>query len=444
MRNTQENGYQFNSSNRVPPAFDKLWIRYFFFWPWWIIKLSLRSLTFFFHSEFLIPSFIAAFLSLFVSLAFISTAWLMEMKLPFFVGLIYGILPLIWVFGEISRVRRGRDFPELGLRISGTGYEAVRWILGYILIFILLLLLEVSFNLLASGLPPGNALPALLLGLNTFLSMAMLVVFVIIVLSLSMMPPHLVYRGNINPLVDRSLDFLDLTGRKFFRYAFAHLPGLFFAGLISVLPILFVGLALLLTLNIKSLVREGSFFSLKMNREQRIVKGEPIMLKSSKTCLIVPDSERNPNYSIPGVVRMKQKADSLIQLASSSLEVEKIIYRNKMDSLKMRVEEYLLSVPADRDVQRAVVDSIFKTAGISFENWEKSRRAAFQHVEKIEKETEVFFIQLPLLYFYLVLLVSFFGAIILAGPLAYLGNLFYSLYDFGEVDRGPSTFRLQD
>jgi hypothetical protein len=416
-------------------------IHYLVLWPWWIVLLSVRNVRGSLKKRYLMPAFIAISVALFVFLVFMGTGLMMGVDLLFIVGIAYGILPVIWVFGEIAFLRQTENIrfienPKLYKSSgSGFGYVVLRPVICYFLIFILLLLLQIFLNLTVTIKPLTYSIPGFVLAINTVLSMIMLMVFVILLFSSFMMPSYVLTSGNMKCNIPNSISFLGDIGRKFLKFLFVQLPAVIIAIFLSILPALLVFLSLATAIQIKDVILENGIKTMEAKMQYSMGVGQYRMESKIDRYNYYKNFPENfflEGNTIHHLQASKIEMQKNVESARYILEDNRKIYKVRLDSmvsLTKSLED--LGSPVSFSIKMKI-DSTLRAKKISFESWENYCEEYIIRNELKIDEVQARMLQLPFFLFFIIVGLSIFGGFIMAGPVAFLGNLYYSLYHFRE------------
>ena len=134
-------------------------------------------------------------------------------------------------------------------------------------------------------------------------------------------------------------------------------------------------------------------------------------------------------------VRLEHLKSNLLKAQINLTEMERE-YNNDLDSLTNMINA-LKAAQIDEITNNKIssLENIITNKNLSFNNWK-----SLKSVQIAESEGEIFFtrsllIQLPVLFFFVIIWISFFGALVLTVLLSYFANVFYDLYIFREDNR---------
>ncbi len=433
----------------VPPLVFvyKMAIYYLFRWSWWIYKISFNNLRKSIHVNFYFISLWGAVLMLFVVLLFYGAGMLMGIPEIAVVGAVFSILPLVWSYGEISSLRmRNADsetYPQAKLYFK-SGFDAVRAVLNYFIVFLVLALVEVVFNLLGWIPQVGFSFMGLALNINTLASLILLFVFVILLFAKLIMPSHVVYNMGFRPDLDGSISFLGVIGRRFLRYIVSFVPTSIFGAVVIVIPAIIVFLAVVITLNVKDSILDSRLDILK----QRISVMEGLeKYQTGKDLERLRYYKAFPNTINSGFAGIKSLNRSVKNLNENILRGEEAVesltieFSSGIDSLNTRIETINAKPMADSISRSELVnlEQVKKLRLETFSTWKDDAELTLGKMKIDLADKKGLMLQLPLVFLLSIIWVSFFGGLVLAFLISYLGNVYFELYNFKE-DNKPVYF----
>jgi hypothetical protein len=423
-------------------------IHYIIRWPWWIYKLSFRNIAITVNRNFYFIALWGAIFSLLIILLFLGVGILMNYPVVVVLGAAFAILPLVWSYGEIAALRyekRENEEYKMVRNRFDRGFDSVKAVLFYFVLFLVFLIVELLFNLLGWIPTIGFSLLGISLNINSFISILLLFIFVIILFAKFMMPAHVVHDTEHASNLSSSVRFLGVIGQKFLRYLFAHIPGAFFSAVLLVIPLVFTGIAVFLTLQLKNTVIDMRISNLntqlytteevdkfeiqnQINRMEyfkdfpQLVFGDFTGLRER---IAVKD---NLLRNLEAASNQRSEYENSFELEIDSLQNLLNIIRGERDSSQIAniiyLENQLESRQSDYDLWKSKISMDI---------------ARLSSDLKFEKEM---IIQLPIAFLFTIIWISIFGGIVLAVVIAYLGNVYFELYSFRE-DETPSFFRKE-
>ncbi len=434
----------------VPPLvfLYKMVIYYLFRWNWWIYKLSFNNIRKSINLNFYLISFRGSSMMLLVILLFYGVGILMGTPEIFVVGVVFSVLPLVWSFGEISSLRLQNAEHNSYTAVKNnfrSGFDAVKAILSYFIVFLLLAMGEVVFNLLGWIPQVGFSFMGLALNINTLASLILLFVFVIIIFGVLILPTHVVYTKDFNSDFNSSITFLGVIGRRFLRYVVSVVPAVFFGAVVTVIPALIVFLSVVMTLNVKNSLLDTR----KGILSQRVSVLEGLeKYKFSKDIERVEFYKAYPGNVIAGFKGMKSLDRSIKNLKANILQGEKEIgtlsieFYDGIDSLNKKIEgikgQRLADDPSGRNL--AQLDALKQSRMESFTGWKKDGELTLAKMKIDLADKRGMLIQLPIVFLLTIVWFAFFAGLVLAFTVSYLGNIYFELYSLRE-DGKPVYFR---
>ena len=423
-------------------------IYYLLRWPWWIYKLTYRNISISVNKNFYFVSLWGAVLSIFLITLFFGIGRLVGIDGVVFIGAIFSVLPLVWSYGEISAMRfedrAEEDYSHVRTKFD-SGFDAVKAVLFYMLIFLIGILAEILLDIMGWIPNLGFSLLGISLNINTFISLVLIFVFVILVFAKVLMPVHIVHNSDYESNLENSGRFLEVIGKKFLRYITAHIPGSFFAGLLSIIPVLLVGLAVSLTFQLKDGIMESRINTLEARKytieikdkyvlEQRI---ERLNYYKAFPMNIFGDFVNLKDYS----ERKKNIQMNLVGLNNQFNQVEKL-FREDIDSLNFVINHLKNNAEVESYALLKNAEQTLENKKSSMEDW---------RLQKLDEELEMtaelmnvkgMIYQLPIVFLLVIIWLSLFGGLILAVIISYFGNVYHELYNFKENDQ-PTYFKAQ-
>ncbi len=364
-----------------------------------------------------------------------------------FIGFMFSVLPLVWSYTEISVLkiegRAGDSHSSVRMKYR-KGFDAVRAVLFYLLVFLIALILQVALNLLGWIPSIGLSLLGLTINLNTFISLILVFVFVILVFSKFLLPSHLVHNSNFENNLSSSSKFLAAIGNKFLRYLLAHIPGLFFAAVLSIIPFLIIFLAINLSLSVKDNVLDAKLSQLSL-KEQRSTSPEVYYIreeiKNFQYYKAFPQNVFEDFFSLNELRENRKIFEQQVVGLASEIEKTESLFEEDIENLeeKYRILQMGNDSLAGNELFRTQLSLDNRKS--DFEKW-KNLTLEKQVMAKAKLErTQNLLWQLPLSFLFLVIWISLFGGLAMAITIAYLGSLYHDLYSFRENGK-PSYFYL--
>jgi hypothetical protein len=434
----------------VPPLvfIFKMKIHYIFRWGWWIYKMSFNNIRISINRNFYFISLWGAILMVFVMLLFYGVGILMGVPELAFVGAVFALLPLVWSYGEISSIRLRHAEQESYQRVRNnfqSGFDAVRAILIYFIIFLALTVVEVVFNVLGWIPQIGFSFMGLAINVNTMSTLILLFIFVILVFAKLIMPPHIVCNQDFKADLNGSLNFLGVIGNRFLRYVFSVIPTGLFGAVVMIIPGLIIFLSIVITLNLKNTILDTRINLL--NQRVSVLDGLP-KYQTLKDIERINYFKSFPGNVISGFGGIKSLNGTVNLLEKNILQGEKemstlrLEFSTAIDSLDKKISENKLLPIADSLSSRelARLESIRHTRLDNFSKWEQEGEFSINKMKVDLADKKGLMIQLPVVFLFSVIWASLFFGLVLTFLVSYLGNVYFELYNFKE-DENPSYFR---
>jgi hypothetical protein len=357
---------------------------------------------------------------------------------------VFAIIPLVWSYGEIALLRfeqRERDDHTAVRTGYRNGFDAVRSVLFYLLIILVLIVAMIAMNLL--GWIPNLSMTLLGITLNINMAISLLLIFLAVILffASSILPTHILYRPEHENDLQSSLLLLRVIGRRFLRYSFASLPASLFGSLLLVIPVLVMLLAFTITEQVKDNV-------LQVRIDQLSEKATGMeSLDAYRTDLQIKRLQKYQEVPMQATaffkeLRNRSQLESFkrdIVQARDQLEVRKAGFEKEVSAINDEIEQ----VRAER-LAEAGEEGANGIAGLTAErldmeeeylNWEAHQKQCIATMEVDQKELRRVRAQMPLLYLFVGIMFALFGGLVVAVLVAYLGNVWYALYNLKEDEK---------
>ncbi len=429
----------------IPPLvfLYRMILHYGIQWPWWIYRITYRNAGMSVNANFYRVSLRGAVLSLFILLLFYGTGILTGSPVIGAFGMVFSVLPVIWAFGEISSMRFEKrwntGFSEVKSRFN-SGLNAVRAVLSYITIMLAGIIIEIVLDMLGWIPGSGFSLLGISINVNTFVSLILLFVLVILLFASLMIPPHMVHDKDFNTRIPGSIKFLGVIGRKFLRYLFALVPAGFFGAILAIIPAIVVGLAVYITLNVKNVILDAHIArihhaALTLGGIQRLE-----MENQVERLNYYKDFPGNVFGDFTNIRTLDQRRKSLQLNYQKGLEemnrLEKLYLRDQ-DSLNAEIEKLKNATDSQQLAVNESMKNRVRNRKAEFGTWKSKRTVELEKISLKIKDLKSRIVQLPIAFFFAILWVALFGGLVIAVILSYLGNVFFALYGLKE-DGKPS------
>lgn len=251
----------------------KLFIFYAVKWPWWIYRYAYRSIKPTYNWNILRIALPGTFMALFLLLVFYFLDILLNVNVLRYFGLILAILPISWVFAEISSARALNllhgNFHQIKLK-SGNGIGTFLGILVYMAIFFLLVAIQAFSNFLGFLPKSGPVFTGLIVNLNFLINILLIFILILIVLGTVTLPSFRLYNEfsdfsvqNIRGFISSTYKLLCHITRRFLQVVFGLIPSGLFGVFTIVLPFLVVSFAFFGTILIKDNIIDLRIYKLQ-------------------------------------------------------------------------------------------------------------------------------------------------------------------------------------
>jgi hypothetical protein len=419
----------------------KMFMHYIVNWIWWIYQLTVRNMKTTINKNFYFIALWGTIPALFIVFLFFAIGQVVGIPQLVVVSAVFAIVPLVWSYGEISALRfEQREKEGYGaVRASfRNGFEAVRAVLFYLLIALVLIIAEIVLNLL--GWIPNLSMSLLGITLNINMALSLLLVFTAVIIGFagSILPTHILYRPeHVNDL-NSSLNFLQVIGRKFLRYSFAGIPASFFGSLLLAIPVA----VMLITFNITENVKDGVLDVRIQQLKEKSADMESLDMYRTDVQIRRLEMYKEIPQTTPVLFGNLRDASKRNRLANELTEARQVLATRRAN-----FEKELTAVNAEIDAARAAgaqnngmlneLSSRRLDLEEEFLNWEAQQKSCIATTAVDLQEEKRIRGQLPVLYLFIGILFAVFGGIVLAVYTAYLGNVWFELYDLRE-DGKPS------
>lgn len=205
-----------------------------------------------------------------VTLLVVQTFYFLEVTLEIenlvYIGIILALMPLAWIFGEISSIRGQNllfiEFSEVKKQYRN-GIETVRGLLVLITLFVVLILAEAFISFLGWLPKTGIMLLGLTINISFIINIIILLLVVIITFGTLIIPTYRLFNEFNETSVRSVYKLLKYILKRCLQYVFGLIPSGLFATATALPAIILVILALTITLKGKELV-----IDLKINKLQ--------------------------------------------------------------------------------------------------------------------------------------------------------------------------------
>ena len=422
----------------------RIFIHYIINWFWWIYQLAFRNMRISVNKNFYIIALWGAIPALFIVFLFFAVSQLVDTPLLVAIGAIFAIVPLVWSFGEIAALRyeeREKDDYNTVKSRFRNGWDSVRSVLFYLLAAVILIIAERLLNLV--GWIPNLSLSFIGIALNLNMLFSLILVFLAVIISFGglMLPSHILYRPEHENDLKSSLGFLKVIGQKFLRYLFVHLPVSVFGGLLLIIPVFVIVLTYSLTQNIKNSVMDTKIIDL----QEKVISMDPV--DAHRTAIKIDRLEmyKNLPLSAPDYFGDLNESGDNIKAFEKGLDNSQSMLLDKRSQHSSWMDEMdaaLVVAKADtiNTAQFSELTAERQRMQEEYDEWAADNQVLTETLQLDLKEQRNLRIQMPILYFFVGILLAVFGGLILAVFIAYIGNVAFELYDMRE-DGKPTYWR---
>jgi len=359
-----------------------------------------------------------------------------------FIGIVISLLPLTWSFGEIANIR-ARDLENEKYRTIRHNYqngiEAVRSVLFYVTMFVVLLLAQLGLNLLGWVQDTGIVIIGVVFNVNTLISLILIFLCIIIVFGVVIIPSFRLYVPFIETKFSHSLILLKMIARKAIQYIIVSLPAALFSFIVIIIPFCLIVLAGAVTYYLKNVILDLRIDQIKT--EQTADMNHEFSYLYTKRVEHLENLKTFP-LQLVQEVRNRTKIDNELATADRELKRNQEELLRNADETKRRIGEM--------DHEMASLDpSGLNYARINVEKERLTRESkAFENSKQAEinkLQTDISFLnlkqrQFPLLVFLGGIWAVIFGGLVFAFAVSYLGNVFHQVYIFRN-DEQPTEWR---
>ncbi len=416
----------------------KMFLHYLIYWPWWIYKVTFANVSLSVNNNFFRVAVRGAILALFIILLFYGAGILTSSPVIAIFGVVFSIIPVIWAFGEISSMRFenrwNTAFNDVKARYR-QGFEAIRAVLFYLTIMLAGILIEIVMDMLGWIPYAGFSLLGLTININTFVTLILLFVFVILLFASLLIPPHTVYARDHDNNLTSSVKFLGIIGEKFLRYLVSVIPATFFSGILAIIPAIIVGLSIYISLNVKNIILDARISNLthtSMSLEGSSKIETETKVERLKYYKEFPGNVFTDFTSIKTLNQRKTSLEGNYRAGLGEMNRLESMYLQDLDSLKSAISN---TGTLSDSLQTAVSDRMqnsLQNKTMDFEAWKKKRTAELASLQIKINDLKNKIFQLPIAFLFTIIWLSVFGGLVFGVVLAYLGNVFFGLYGMRE------------
>ncbi len=413
-------------------------IHYLIFWPWWIYRLTFRNIRISVNSNFYRIAFRGTFPAILIVLVFYGSGVLLGAPVIGIFGGIFAFLPLIWSLTEIAALRHenrwNTPFSTIKFRF-GSGNLAMKAVLFYLVIMFTGILTEILLDMLGWFPLAGFSLLGLSLNINTFISLILVFLFVVLLFATFLIPPHIVSERAYTNTAGSIVQFLGVIGRRFLRYLVSLIPASLFSIILAIIPVIVVSLAVYLTISLKDFVLESRIT--RMNHtaatlEGRSEAGMRMKIDRLEYYRDFPQNVFTGFVNIKTLNKKRKVMESDYSRGHSEMERLERMYQHELDSLQAVADRY-------KNPEDSVQSAIYRRLTNSIEQrksdinaWETKRSQDLQVLQMRISDLKSRISQLPFAFLLVIIWFAFFGGLVFSVIVSYLGNIFHELYDLKE------------
>ncbi len=413
-----------------------LFVYYLIKWPWWIYRYSFQAIKKSFNWNILRISLTGSFIALVLIHLFYFLEVTLSINQLLFIGVILAILPVTWAFAEIASIRGQKllyvPFSEVRQKLRN-GLESVRGLLFFITLFIVLLLIQTGLNILGWLPQNGIILAGVSLNLSLLINIVLIILAFIIVFSIFILPTYRLYNEFNETSFNSIYNLLKHIVKRIFQYLIGFIPASFFA-VITIIPISFlIGLAFLLTFQIKQNIVQVKID--KLESEQSLTSDLVTSYKIGKDINRLKQVGLFPKQFFQDIQHRsllqreinhynKNEEELKIELASQQAK-----YNTKIDDLTNKIE----AENKKEIINLTRLETLSQERALTKKRYDEYENKINNEIAFLDIDIEyarLKYRQQPIIFylagFILVIALSFISAFLLA----YFGNFFYKAFLF--------------
>jgi hypothetical protein len=416
----------------------KMLYHYLIKWGWWIYKLTFRNIKISVNRNFYFISLWGAVLSLFIVFLFFAISQWVGLPQLIVISAVFAIIPLVWSYGEIAALRfderEKEDYGSVKMKFSN-GFDAVRSILFYIILAVVLIAAEIVLNLL--GWIPNLSMSLLGITLNINMAISIVLIFLVFILMFAdmILPSHILYKPEHGNDVNSSLTLFGSVARRILRYLVAHIPASVFALFLLVIPAAVVVLSFQLTDKVKDGILENRIEALVVRADTLSgEQAEKYRIRATRMAMYKDMPLRAAFYFDEYIGKGKKVAwQDRIDAQVRAIEREKMQHNEDMEEINAAITLAETSQPEPTSPEEVLKMS---NQRLDLEESHFAMKAALESDLSVMKlnlqEIKRVRIQMPILYLFVGIFFAVFGGLVFAVLVSYLGNIYFELYNFRE------------
>ena len=429
----------------------RIGIHYLIRWPWWLYQISWYNIRYAYNRNIYRVALNGTLQACFIIFLFYFLDMVLEnVQGLVFIGMLIALLPLAWSLGEIAVIRAGKKETESYRSVRdnfSNGIETVRSILFYITLFVVLLLAQLALDL--TGWIPGNGIlvAGFIFDLNTFISLILLMVCILIVLGVLCIPSYRLYTRFSETRLNHILLLLKTLGKKFLQYIMVLFPSVFFTLVSLVLPLLILIILYILSFTIKNEVVQIKIDKLKIeqasasNSVKAYEIGEHIrqLIMLQRFPVDIVHQPAGNATQVPGNIVQemydRNKLATLIMLTKENIDDARADLLGKSADFEANIKnlndeiETKKNAPGNGDV----LDALYRQeqqAELQYKQYRSSGQLEISKSEIHLNYLRLRYRHIPVLFLAAGLWLVIFGGMVAAFGVAYLGNVLQQLYIF--------------
>jgi hypothetical protein len=422
----------------------KMILHYLINWSWWIYRVAFKNMKISVNQNFYIIALWGTVPALFIVFLFYAIGQITGLPQLVVLSTVFAIIPLVWSYGEIAALRfeqREKENHSAVRAAYRNGFDAVRSVLFYLLVALVLITATIVLNLL--GWIPNLSMSLLGISLNINMAISLLLIFLTVILffSTSILPTHILYRPEHDNNLESSLGFLRVIARRFLRYTFAGIPSALFGSLLLVIPILVMLLVFNITEKVKDNILQVRIENLS---DQSAGMGS---LDAYRTDIRIKRLQRYQEVPLMAPVyfeelrnyRQLQSLKESTSNAGDQLEIRRAAFEKEVASINGEIERIRALGAEDGGSDGiAMLSAERLDLEEAYLNWEAHQKECIATMNADLQEIKRVRAQMPILYLFVGVMFALFGGLVVAVLVAYLGNVSFELYNMRE--EGTPTY----
>jgi hypothetical protein len=414
----------------------RMFLYYLVKWPWWIYRYSFKAVKKSFNWNILRVSAIGAFISLFIVHLFYYLDTTLGILGLYIIGIILAMLPVSWVFGEISSIRGQKlmfvPYSEVRLKMRN-GLETVRGILFFITLFVVLLFTETALGLLGWIPRSGIVFLGISLNISFILTIILILLGVLIVLGSIVLPSYRLYNEFSETSLKDNYRLLTHLVKRSLQYLAGIIPSFIFA-IITIVPIsVVVVFTLTLTMQLKENITEVKIDKLLLGQSN--AHSQLVDYKIGKEIERLRYVKIFPKQFFQDVnhrILIKDELEDYIE-TKEKRQLEQAKFQSKVNEEKQMLNNNIVVEQNKVVANQTRIDEITNNISLLEDSYKVFEQKTNAEIEMLDVEIEYAqrqFKQAGILFYLGGFFAVVFLALILTFVLAYYGNLYYRTFLF--------------